>query len=278
MSVGEILDGAFVLLRRHFGALFTVAVLCLAIPTAIDIYLQFSLGQMAPMARPGLFGSARLLEIIGYLLATGAAVRIVSDAYLGRSAGAGRALGFAVGKMWGIFVSGLAATIVIFIAAIPAMITVFYAVMTFATGDLGTGGALFAAGLVLCLLPIYIATGYAVTVQSVVLEKLPAPTSALGRSWSLTKGHRGRAIVLWIVVLILLVLFSAGVGIVAEMLRALSPPLWIAAVAALSLVRIMVYPLIACVFTLLYYDLRVRKEAFDLEHLSQQIGLAPTRA
>ena len=31
-------------------------------------------------------------------------------------------------------------------------------------------------------------------------------------------------------------------------------------------------PLFSCVLTLLYYDLRVRREAFDLEVLSEQLG------
>jgi hypothetical protein len=35
----------------------------------------------------------------------------------------------------------------------------------------------------------------------------------------------------------------------------------------------MIYPVVSCAFTLFYYDLRVRKEAFDLDHLSRQIGL-----
>jgi len=38
------------------------------------------------------------------------------------------------------------------------------------------------------------------------------------------------------------------------------------------------YPFTSCVFTLFYYDLRVRKEAFDLELLSQHLGIAAARA
>jgi hypothetical protein len=40
-----------------------------------------------------------------------------------------------------------------------------------------------------------------------------------------------------------------------------------------QLLQLMVYPVVACAFTLFYYDLRVRKEAFDLDHLGRQIGL-----
>jgi len=39
-------------------------------------------------------------------------------------------------------------------------------------------------------------------------------------------------------------------------------------------VSLLIYPVISCVFTVFYYDLRVRKEGFDLEMLSRQLGLA----
>ena len=40
-----------------------------------------------------------------------------------------------------------------------------------------------------------------------------------------------------------------------------------------AFVSLFVYPVISCVFTLFYYDLRVRKEGFDLEILAKQLGL-----
>jgi len=39
-------------------------------------------------------------------------------------------------------------------------------------------------------------------------------------------------------------------------------------------VSLLIYPVLTCVFTLFYYDLRVRKEGFDLEMLSRQLQLA----
>jgi hypothetical protein len=51
-------------------------------------------------------------------------------------------------------------------------------------------------------------------------------------------------------------------------------PLMIPAVIGLGLVFLMFYPFTSCVFTLFYYDLRVRKEAFDLELLSRHLGIA----
>ena len=42
---------------------------------------------------------------------------------------------------------------------------------------------------------------------------------------------------------------------------------------AASVLPIVMTPLLACVFTLMYYDLRVRREAFDLEVLGRQLGI-----
>jgi hypothetical protein len=276
MSIGEILDGAFVLLGRHFGRLFTVAIICLAVPMALSVYVESAGGLLL---HPGLWTAAQVLSVLGYLLVSGATVWIVSETYLGRPATAGGALRFAVGKMWPIFVSGFATTIVIMLACFPPMAAFYVAFSLFA----GAGGPAFLGTLLLALvlvaLPVIVVAGYAVVVQSVVLEKLPSATSSLGRSWSLTKGHRGKALLLWIVVFALLVALIFGLGLVAGISSAMGGKgAETAATAAMSLVMMLVYPLTSCVFTLLYYDLRVRKEAFDLEVLSRQIGLAPTEA
>jgi hypothetical protein len=39
-----------------------------------------------------------------------------------------------------------------------------------------------------------------------------------------------------------------------------------------SLMSIVLAPILPCALTLLYYDLRVRREAFDLQILSEQLG------
>jgi len=43
-------------------------------------------------------------------------------------------------------------------------------------------------------------------------------------------------------------------------------------VVVASLMGIVLAPILPCAITLLYYDLRVRREAFDLQILSDQMG------
>ena len=72
--------------------------------------------------------------------------------------------------------------------------------------------------------------------------------------------------------LILVVYLGAGVlgGIMGEVVGGLDVVLAVLA----ACVSLLIYPVISCVFTLFYYDLRVRKEGFDLEMLSRQLELA----
>src|SRR2546426_126577 len=69
-----------------------------------------------------------------------------------------------------------------------------------------------------------------------------------------------------------------GFGVIAGLAAALLPVLFVPALIGVGLIFLFFYPFTSCVFTLLYYDLRVRKEAFDLELLSQHLGITAARA
>jgi len=270
MAVGEILDAGFGILRRHFGTVLSLAVIALSVPTAISLYVEFSGGVAV---RPGLWALGQLLSMAGYLVVTGATIRVVSEEYLGRAPALGEALAFAGAKLWRILASGFASAIVIGLSIAPAGIAFGVAV------PLGTGGGGFGmllamlVGLALLAIPAIVACGYAVVVQAVTLEPLGSALDSLGRSWTLTKGYRGRVFVLYLVVLALITLVSLPFGIVAQM--GATNPLLLVGAAALGLLTMLAYPVVSAVFTVLYYDLRVRKEAFDLELLSQQVVANP---
>ena len=246
MAMGEILDASFALLRRHAGVFFGVAIVCQGVPTALSLYVQFSGG--APQ-HFGLYLFSQLLGFVGYLLVTGASIRVVSQAYLGNEPSLSEALDFAFGKIGRTLAAGFASGILIGLATI------------------------------LLIVPgIIVACGLSVAVQAAVLEPLPGGTDGLGRSWALTKEFRWRAFGLYAVVFVLLTLFLIGFGLIAGLAAALVPMLLVPALIGVGLIFLFLYPFISCVFTLFYYDLRVRKEAFDLELLSQHLGIATGRA
>ncbi len=238
MSIGEILDGAFALYRDFFGTLVSIAIVCQGVPTILGVYISVGGGNLAHF---GLSLVVLLVSAIGGLVATGATLWAISEAYLGREPATMDALVFALGKVLRILIAGIAKYI------------------------------LMSLGFLLLIVPgIVIACGYAVVAQVVVLENHPAATDALGRSWTLTKGSKRRAFALGLVVWILVYLpFVAG-----QALATIVPGLQITFDVGAQLLWLLVYPIIPCAFTLFYYDLRVRREAFDIEHLSRQIGPA----
>jgi hypothetical protein len=246
MSVGEILDASLALLRRHLGLFFSVAIVCQAVPQALGLYFRFA-GD--PTAHLGLLFVTQVLSLVGYFLVTAATIRIVSQAYLGHEPQFGEALEYAFGKIWRSFAAGFASGILICLA------------------------------LLLLIIPgIVVACGLAVAVQAAVLEPLNSGTDGIGRSWALTKGFKGKAFVLWFVSIVLACIVLFGFGILTALAALISTALVGPALVLWALVSLLIYPFLSCVFTLFYYDLRVRKEAFDLELLSQQIGIQPAGA
>jgi hypothetical protein len=246
MGMGEILDASFALLRRHAGVFFGVAIVCQGVPTALSLFVQFSGG---PAQHFGLYLSSQLLSFVGYLLVTGASIRVVSQAYLGNEPSLSDALDFAFGKLGRTLAAGFAA------------------------------GILAGLATILLVVPgIVVACGLSVAVQAAVLEPLPGGMDGLGRSWTLTRGFKWRAFGLYVVVVVLLLLFLLGFAFLAGLAAALVPLMLVPALIGVGLIFLFLYPFTSCVFTLFYYDLRVRKEAFDLELLSQHLGLGATRA
>ena len=120
---------------------------------------------------------------------------------------------------------------------------------------------------------IWVAAGYGVTTPVVVLESLGSAFEAFGRSWGLTKGSRGKVVFLFIVATLLFnVIPQFILAFIGSSMMGSSPRLGMGIQFASYLVPIVLYPAISCVLTLMYYDLRVRREAFDLQMLSQQLG------
>jgi len=242
LSTGEILDGSLALLRRHFGVLFGIALVCQGLPTALDVYIDLAGGTTR---QPGLSLLARVLNVIGTLLVTGATVRAVSEAYLGRVPRLSDAIEYGASKLGVIFGATFVSGVVVLLATIAFIIP-----------------------------GIVVFCGYTVVGQVAALETLRSSTEALRRSWDLTKGFKGKAFVLWVVSFALILVVVVGVGFVGGLAAGMVGGLEPAVTVLLSLVALLIYPLITCVCTLFYYDLRVRKEGFDLEVLSGQLGMA----
>ena len=239
LSLGEILDGALILLRRNLALFFVIAALCQGVPMLIDIYLGFAGGTAD---NPGLGLLNRVLAIVGGVFVTGATVRVVSEAYLGRTPLFGEALRFAGGRFGPIlganFISGVLTILALLLFVIPGII---------------------------------VACGYSVSAIAAALES-GSSSDAVKRSWDLTKGYKWKALGLAVVSIGLIVVVYLGLGFLGGFIGALVGGAGAVLAVLGAAVSLFIYPVISCVFTLFYYDLRVRKEGFDIEMLSRQLG------
>ena len=250
LSMGEILDTSFSLYRRHFGALATVALVCTGIPLLLRLFLEASGGLFTSVP---LFLLYLISLVVLSLVATGATVFIVAESYLGRPISAREALSRATPYLGRILICSLLMSLVV------------------------------GLGFVLLVIPgIILGVGLALAVPAVVLEPGMSPSAALSRSWELTRGSRWRIFGLGLTLLVLLyVPFVAVTGLFALILpRATVDALGQASVGSIvalsigGLVQMLIYPLFYCVLTVTYYDLRVRKEGFDLELLASSLQTA----
>jgi hypothetical protein len=191
-----------------------------------------------------------MLTLVSYLLGTVACYRAVADTYLGRPTSARASLTFALRRLgptlWLtlLFVAGIALAVVALI--LPA---------------------------------IWLAVAWSVAVPAMLVEGLGA-TGALRRSFGLTKGRwwatLGRFVVANILIYVVTLAVTFAVLLVALLVvdKSSFAALLLEHVGSL-LGALVTTPLLAAVTVLVYFDLRVRKEGFDLALLAERMGGVP---
>lgn len=285
MQLGEILDGSFNIYRRHFGLFMRLSLIIVWLPTALAIFfsvrfagtpLEFlNMVELHPLASFGIGIVAVIIWVGASLLLKAGTIRVISDSYLGQEPELGAALRFGVAKIVPLLLvalsKGLLLTLIIVFGALGMGLMV---VLGRLMGP-AIGGLLVTVGVVgLCWLVVWIACGYGTTTPIVVLEDLSSSFDAFGRSWELTRGLRGKVFgtmfVAWLIGYFLPQMVVSGIN--SFLSAAGNASLQTFFVVLASLIGILLAPILPCALTLLYYDLRVRREAFDLQILSEQLG------
>jgi uncharacterized membrane protein len=238
MSTGEILDAVFGIYRTAFVVMVSIVIICQGIPTILYTYVLVAGG---PFVQVELFLASLFLRGIGATLSGAAIIVVVSDTLLGKAPDTGTSLRMALRAFVALFVAGLARLLLV-----------------------GLGFLLFVVPSVI------IVCGYLMVEQVIMLEQPKRAINALPRSWALTKGYKGKLFGLVVILLLFVQLIpSMAAGALVALLPAFEAHFQI----GVSLLQLVLFPLLPVAFTLAYYDLRVRKEAFDLEFLSAQIGI-----
>jgi hypothetical protein len=272
MELGEILDGALTIFRRHFGMFVRIGVVALWLPVALTIYVELAGGTEQHLF---LWFLVQLISYFAALFLTAAAIRVISDSYLGRPPELGEALSLGASKIMPLFVVGIGKSVITIL--VVAVVGIVVAVVGPALVKGGGGGAVIGIGIAVlggCWFIAFVLCGYAVTTPVVVLENLRGAFDAFGRSWELTRNFKrkifGIAVVAFLMVYVPIVAL-AGLG---GFFKVQSPVIGQAIEVVSAALPIVVMPLLSCIFTLMYYDLRVRREAFDLQILGQQLGIS----
>jgi Membrane domain of glycerophosphoryl diester phosphodiesterase len=282
MSLGEVLDRTFKLYKNHFW-LFTGIT---ALPFFLVLLAEVAIAAFAAVRAPGSpappFSPGALGSVIGgggivvilYLLMFGAAhaatVFAVSDVYLSRPVsirGSFARVGWKALRVLLVYV-----LIILLVGAAFFVVGVLGAIMR--------SPALIGIGFLLLFVPaIILVCRTAVAVPTAMLENAGAVRS-LERSLVLTKGHAAQIFVIFLLVVtftyVAILIFQVPVMVL--MLASLGshkpPSFGLQMLQHLGefVSQVLAGPIGTIAFSLMYYNLRVRKEAFDIQHLMTTIG------
>jgi hypothetical protein len=270
LNIGEILDVSIKIYRSNFATLVKAVAIVVAPVQVLSALVQASTGDGStgftfeatdtPEGAPfdasefwaALAGSL-VVGVLGWVasqLATGASLKAVASAYMGERPDWLASLRFALGRLeslvWLAFLTGL----------------------------------LLFIGLLLCIVPgVYLWGAWAVAIPVLLLEP-PRGMGALKRSMTLVQGR-------WWPTVLAVFLGVLLTGIVQAVLAAILGGAVVVSGGdndALSLVvgavtgtvgGVIATPFTAAIATIVYFDLRVRKEGLDLQLMAQQIGEPP---
>jgi hypothetical protein len=273
LSIGEILDGAFVLYRRHLTTLYATALLSV-LPGAL-------LGTRLFTGLSGRTGTvlltAAMLVLIGpawVLGVFGALQRHISNAMMGRPVDLAEGLDAGLSAAPALWVQGVTLGVLWSIFTLLSVAGVGAGAM--GAGGLGVMGAVLAiliwVGGVGGAQLVFFALMFAAP-AAVVLEK-KGPFAALNRSMELSRDALPRTMAIVGVCGVIIVLPMVGMMVLSGSLPGDAVPgsaRMVALQVGSVLIGALTLPYLAACLTLEYYDRRVRTEALDVQLITEQL-------
>ena len=258
MTLGEVLDRTFKLYKSNFWLFAGIT----AMPLLVSLVINIGAAGMG-INQKNLAGSiaaspGMLLSIIGggilflvvYLFLLGAAqaatVFAVSDLYLGRTPSLRESYRRVGGKA---------------LRVISILIIV---------------GLMVGFGFLLLIVPgIILLCRTALAVPASMLEDSKSIRS-IERSMNLTKGFSGQIFIIFLMVWVLSwvvgIIFDGPFGYFAAAQHVTSFGILTLQYLSSFIAQVLIGPIGTIAFSLMYYNLRVRKEAFDIQHLMASLG------
>ncbi|MGH7888822.1 MAG: hypothetical protein ACREPG_13250 [Candidatus Binatia bacterium] len=248
MTTGALLDRAVRLYANNFALLLGITAVAYVPFYLVMLVFQSSISfnphdESAPWAAILYFIVFMVLwTSIAFPIAGGAATYAISERYLGNHVAINAALRRGLTNFWSVSM---------------AQITVSIRVVI---------------GLLLLIVPgVLWLLSYSLVVPTILVEGQKAMPS-LRRSRELMRGQRGKAFAIMIVLILLEAISGAGISSVSKVIIGTDSTSGLVLHAAItSLMSIFLAPLGIVATILLYYDMRIRKEGFDLDMLSRAI-------
>lgn len=310
MSVSDMLDAAFRLYRSHFFTFVGIVALIYVPLTILQGASQFLLGmralgnfmsyiERAPFGDTSLpigdlIAYAAISVVVGLLqgmginIISGALANAISKIYLGQTPSILEAYRLGGQRIISLMLLSILAALVTLLVVAPfvGIFVLFLSTLGVRPGEDPNVGLIllamfaFLGGIiVIIILGCYVVVRLLLVTQVIVLEDTGL-FGALRRSWNLVKGAFWRVlgvlVLMSVLAQIIQIVVSLPFSMLSSAINAMSQdPTTIVRNSIISslisqLGLIIILPLSLSVYTLLYYDLRIRKEGFDMELIAQQ--------
>ena len=269
MSVGQILDRTFRLYRANFLRFVTVAAVVQVPLSLVGAFAMFPMKRLIDPQTGKLAMDAEhpdldrivtiallslgtlflfvLIAVIAQTLSAGAFAKSVSEAYLGRSATMSEVYRCILPRFRRLLGSALLTALAV------------------------------GAGYMFCVVPgVVFSVWFAMTTPAIVVEELGA-VDGMSRSKQLVSGNLGRMFSVGLVVFLLAIVVQLVPDILAswvsKMIAMQGHALLSSTVEQFMMLpgQLILAPVGSIAIVLMYYDLRIRKEGFDLEMLARSL-------
>ena len=265
LRIGEILDVAIKIYRSNFATLIKAVALVVA-PVQILVAIVQASAPDNPIKTPppgsteppeidfdqlwAYFAALIVAGLLGALaaqVATAASLKAVSGAYMGERPDWRSSLRFALSRLGPLIWLGLLSTV------------------------------LLTLGLVACVVPgVYLYGAWAVVVPVLLLEDVRG-RRALGRSRSLVRDRWWPTFAAILLGAILVAVVQAAFGLLLGLIAFMNSENGVVQLVASAILGtvsgVLATPFSAALVTVVYFDLRVRKEGLDLELLARRVGM-----